>query len=105
MRHFQQRGSTWRTAAWVRISIGQTLAKVMTAISIRKPKPQASITSGISATDGMGRSTSMLRKPMPAARLRQPQHGAQQDADGAARASPAAALPSVKRWPATASRR
>src|SRR4051812_35123026 len=54
------RGSIARTAEAVMRSTGHTQAKATTEASIGTPKPKTSSASGISATEGMGRSASMV---------------------------------------------
>lgn len=56
-----RRGSTCSTAACVSTSMGHRQAKATTLTSMRRPKPNTSMASGISATDGIGRATSTLR--------------------------------------------
>ncbi len=85
------------TADCTSISIGQKVAKATMASSMRTPKPKISIASGISATEGTGRSTSIDSRPNCAARARQARARCPARCRARRRsASRARAVPSVK---------
>ena len=63
---------------------------------MRTPKPKPSIASGISATEGTGRSTSIVTEPSRAARRDSPSTSPSAMPSTAPSSRPSAAVPSVK---------